>query len=533
MSRFSIIDLYLTSKTFLHEDITKTGFNSQSIEIIKNLNRIKDEEIEALGLIDSEGCYNAPSEYKELVDTFCSEDFCRYIELFREYYTKKVSICWQFLPIKLLVISISICKTEWTESDNYISQIIRYMITIINKDDFIQFRGSANRLLVLSRTLKDFSISPQMYSFVSEHLYNDSKNFISNCYNKNDLYFMTKIATEDAPFLFLESFITSNLALSDIYKIISQKNHSLYWFYYYKAQYLTAMKNEDCVIAIKILSKAIAYNKVFIYAFNTSRIETYIEREVRLKNIVNIFYAIVIFSISSLSQFRKVGMRNLFTYYKLKSPLDITTLDFDEYDEYIISYFLYEICTIDNLINLYKLYKTEEEIEEYRIKICDFLIANYPNRYKALCLAEISDILKEQSLRTRRNAIDSFKISIGKDSIHNNIFWDFDDKVTEYRYCPEDKKQIVNNNSIHLESKINKVSDQLPSKSVKKRTLLLRDLYYIYAQEFCFGSMGLDSYLSTRIRHGSFYNRLSSVLSRNNLDSANNAFISGLIEKIL
>lgn len=528
ISQYSIIDLYLYFKKFLHNDITKNGLDNNSTEIINLLSVIEDNEIKSLGLLNSENHYEMTPFYNELIDAFCIENFQKYIDRFSYYYSKKEQVCLQFLPIKFLSFSCSICNAQWNEFDNTVSGIIRHMITVLNKEDIIQFRGSVNRLLVLSRVLKGFSISSQIYSFVSEHLYNGNVNIIANCYTLDDLCFFDRIAKEKAPFLFLESYATSSLTISKIKKIINQKDIGIYWFYYFKSQYMSAIKNNDHNEAVIVLSEAIAYNKVFLYGFNTSIIENYIEKEVRLKNIINIYYAIVIFSVNSLSKLRKTAIRNIFTYYSIQKPLDITKLD---YNEYIISFFLFEICTIDNLINLYKQYETEEDIEECRIQICNFLIANYPNRFKTSCINEISNILKEQGLRTRRNAIDSYKISIDKENIHSSIFWDFDDKVTEYIYCPEDKIQIVTDDSIALESKSNKTSGKLPSKLVKKRIVLVIDLYYMYAKEFCFGSMGLDSYLSTRIRHGLFYNRLSSVISRNNLDSGDNDFILELIKK--
>jgi len=199
------------------------------------------------------------------------------------------------------------------------------------------------------------------------------------------------------------------------------------------------------------------------------------------------------------------------------------------FDKQKVTYFLSSVCTIE-ILQLSKNYDSTYDVNEERIKICQFL-ANFD-------LVNLETYNMEIALLTQKNTIskvigkmDEGKIYVNEEKIRQ-LFLKKETK-NEFSKIKElsgdsyltkdfflrtlDLKKFVDNNEYKRSRKFlfidekGIVNNNPAFDDFKKMFLELRN-YFVWSKEY-----GLDAYLSTRIRHGTLVNHIRSVFELFNL----------------
>ena len=208
----------------------------------------------------------------------------------------------------------------------------------------------------------------------------------------------------------------------------------------------------------------------------------------------------------------KVSIDQFLTMNALNTPSDLFDRDIGVTEDKV-DYFLEHVCTTNNM-KLSLLFDNKEQIELCRIKICNGLIEKGVSKDKLDKLVEeTKSITKEQVFKKAAAQVDQSRIYVDTSSLKDNRSKSFKDVFN--RFCElkmadysgfEDEQTLANISKIlpGIEGNIFDAASQLHIMNVnfneKNRTF--HKLISMLRDEFTFGEKGLNSYLSTRIRHG-------------------------------
>ncbi|EKN6128153.1 hypothetical protein DVQ59_21815, partial [Yersinia enterocolitica] len=216
-------------------------------------------------------------------------------------------------------------------------------------------------------------------------------------------------------------------------------------------------------------------------------------------------------------------IRNL----NFKHPSEIT---FEESDWRSV-YFLSDVCSKEMLTKSL-LYRSQTDAYDERIKICNVLVSNKLGNLDKL-INESKALSKRKVLEVAEKQVNSSKIYADKDYILNNSWdslnaWynDFLNQHTEMTSFLDNQIEDVLT-KVDLSDKKNTTVSSLGLKIVPSHILQYASLgkdyrskavfqmLKNYIEEYCFGVKGLNTYLSTRIRHGTLYSTVTSNLVSN------------------
>ncbi|HDN9015594.1 TPA: hypothetical protein P2I01_002470 [Aeromonas salmonicida] len=194
-------------------------------------------------------------------------------------------------------------------------------------------------------------------------------------------------------------------------------------------------------------------------------------------------------------------------------------------------FFLSDVCEKELLTKSW-LYRTQSEAYDERIRICNILVSNKMGNIDKL-LNESKLLSKRKVLEVAEKQVNSTKIYADKDYIINSI-WD------QLNSLYKDLVEKINDSGDILDNEIEKALNKLALEKVDMNTItslglnilpvhirqyvsLGRDyklkttfqMIKAYTEEYCFGLKGLNTYLSTRIRHGTLESTITSNLVSN------------------
>ncbi len=170
-------------------------------------------------------------------------------------------------------------------------------------------------------------------------------------------------------------------------------------------------------------------------------------------------------------------------------------------------YFLYHICMQDVLAKDAKNFKTTKDVEKERVKICQFLtiLNNEDDTYKD----EIIEITQNIKIRERMIAVDNSKIYVDIRGLINYDLKNFNNNFSRFKRIKEltdkDYEEFYisrpDGRDYNLEESSNYTQKLLTQEDQLKS--IFYDLFIEIRDKYLFSNQhGLDSYLSTRIRHG-------------------------------
>lgn len=312
--------------------------------------------------------------------------------------------------------------------------------------------------------------------------------------------------------------------------------------------YKEHMDTEDCsfrkdiICALVRSGDVISASKYFIKCISDypNSLDFWYSDELRHKLTSSTRYATVVEVVLTLfylnevkqsTQTRKaisLGIR-VFTRSKLcNHPSEI---HFDDTEHLHVS-FLERVCNREFLAKS-MLYKYQRDAFDERIRICNLLSSRKLGNKDKLN-HEAKELSKKQVLDDASKHISSTKVYADLDYVRTNTWEDFaafyDDFSSGNTAVVEIEKQLELANDLFITSQAKQGSPSsllttIMSKQIKHflaigKDKTLKNLYNmldVVIDEYCFGVRGINSYLSTRIRHGTLDSTLSTPLSESGL----------------
>lgn len=198
--------------------------------------------------------------------------------------------------------------------------------------------------------------------------------------------------------------------------------------------------------------------------------------------------------------------------------------------KYLLIFFLYKVCTLHLIKRYPKLAKTSAEAEDVRVDILRELI-NIDVNNKKIYYDEISIITRNKSIRERIKSINQSRIFVDVDLIKLEIKDILKENFDNYIRIKDFKDEVVSfdimdGNYVNTLNTILTEMNQRMEKNVnyKQEVLVLRDIISRIVEEFLFNpKYGLNTFLSSRIRHGYCKNKLMALFDEYNLLSKKQA----------
>lgn len=525
ISTLPIIDIYLYMKDLIHMFIYTKNENKYIKLSLSNLQNIDDTEIKT---------YNSLLEEKDIE---CTENTIEIIKLFKENRHEQLldfvltsdNKAPTIGTIYLSAMSTAILNDDVLDkyNESLLKNLINDIKNIILSNDTQIFKDSISNVQLAIRQFKWFNYELSLKELCDLYSGILDVNILRRCQSSDDIMIYSEILFEKDKPVFPESLLNFNDATySDVIDCYNEKISAPYYITKSYLLYVIALKNSDYDYAKRILCDILTLYEPAIFRFNTSFLKKQLETRIILGHDIDIYDLILTFIITDLSNYRETMFKNFMDISNIKSPLEI--IDDCDIAENLKHYFLGEICTIPTLSLLYLLFESANDSENYRIDICKYLTSvDCINSSKYSF--EISQILKEQEIRSLKKTVDSSKLSIDTNGIKEKVYSDIRGLVNKYNATFDNEYDFVDYACPYAQ-----ITDSNTFKMMApKKYIIIDDIFKKYATEFCFGNSGLDTYLSTRVRHGTFQNTITRIVKSNSLYSIDNNFFKSIIEKKL
>ena len=283
--------------------------------------------------------------------------------------------------------------------------------------------------------------------------------------------------------------------------------------YQIKSDYWEMIKCITCSI-IKNRSLKTRINLDDIY----KNINVHLTRELRK----SIYYAVFVYiCFPDDSRKIRIAYSNYIEGNKLRSVDEIC--EFEGPSDVLIE-FLYRVCTRQILKRDKVLNPTLKDANNLRIDILKRL-SDLDKKHLKLYNFEISSIMKEISINERVRTINNSKIYVDTDGIKKEIEEDLKNEFERFLALQKLDEEVFAydyESSDYIE-KINKIAERMASKLVNgsaysQKLIVLREILSRITEEFLFNEKyGLNTFLSSRIRHGYLKNQLTSVFESSDL----------------
>lgn len=278
---------------------------------------------------------------------------------------------------------------------------------------------------------------------------------------------------------------------------------------------LSLYKNEKNYLAAIHLLVDVFFENTFL--FERLSVCKYFELPRKMRDISvlkDVYYIILLYLLDGHSCSRQiVAYNNLLELNGYESILDALSILNDNSNN-IWDFFFFKVCTVNLIKRDSTLFKKGIPPESARIKILQKLHAIRPSKQY---LAEINDILTTEALRDKLNTINKSRIHVDVDKIYykNKFLWE--EIYQKYLISRGFKQEIQNANIDDLV--VNQRDNQLKCEittipKIQQHTVVLRSLIEQIVEECLFSTQyGLETYLSSRIRHGYCKGQLINFLS--------------------
>lgn len=511
---FSLIDIYLSLVDYLQKFANSKSSNHLKkccayigglddnknkiiCEIREDNSTLEFSTNETSNLIE----FFEKGKYQDVVNLFFSNDFNEYDS---------------FSAYRLTAISLLMLGKEPENSENLLFNIILTLIYSVLKRDISKAIEAIDQLARIARLLKSFSIHKGICIFLD---------LVANY--KLGYLFHEQFSTFLDVQIFLFEQNTNNFAIlpykckyTDLKPSIVKEYIQAYDnnkitinianCYYFEEAYIDLRSSELISIgniteATTLIIKSYIKNKLLIYVIDVTEIISDIRKKVTQQIGLTFEQVCYVFIDDRFRDIQRDCFLDLFDNLNIKEPLELTKNISS--CNLIIDFFLDKICDVTMLTNLYWLFSSGDEVNNYRIKICEFLLAKKDYPFRKRLIDEIEEITKNRALSGKLKAVEKSRLTIKTDSFKNNCREKIEAEINIYNNTRED--------SVEFESFTNGL---FIVKYLNAHYGIIKNIYDIYNKEFCFGDYGLDISLSTRVRHGTLSNQILKVFSDNHLN---------------
>lgn len=447
-----------------------------------------------------------------------------------------------------------------------------YNVFVLNEDFSLSIEG------LLKITLKSFSSkwSKQLFGVVSEHAKLTDENYLHQFYhlinsefnNSKILNYINDLGQDysTSSFNFYKDFdsisvkINININEAKYQKISENQDISSKRKDYYIAQALTNAEKPSMLIEhleavaennqLSIITDRDVTELLFNNYIKESNIEAaltlYVKSFFKNHNLVHRLDNVKLLSLINKEESSKpLPSIDLAIFYFMSTP-DIYE-QYVKYDEFLeskqierptqlindasipnekIKFFLKEICNIE-LMHHSLYFEGTDDIESERIFLLKHLLV-IDKINEADYIKEITEITQKTKIRKAIREVNKGRITINTQQLKNKEENNIKDNFLRY------KDLVVFSNTHNLKSidptskMLNEYFNSLEDKSVRDKVVNINDPAFISFKSMFLDlrdkfilskDFGLDGYLSTRIRHGTFLNHIRSIFESFNLIS--------------
>lgn len=550
-AQFSLIDMYETyvlgtQLLFVSEEMTPCYISSDF--------RLKNME--------SINCQNempsSKDEYYELLELYTKGEYKAFIDKSEKYLNKyPQDLQCAFLLIKA---SFNVQKVIDTIESNSLYKNI-YNVYSLNKDD----TDSLNELLALSKDVRATSWEYKIIGFIARKTsmkYREKWSFISGI---NDMNLSPNLVCnnwfKNDKFMYLNTFAdrcpaTRNLYLfklgySEFPKTITDKNRETLFKVdrfitdgnfddagellaqikrnddYYRERILRRyiLINEginDYMPIVKSVTEAILDNNSIQKRIDINHLMQKIQKNLTPEIKKSIYYVVLIylFKPTDIGQ-QRIAYANFIEGNNYNSIDEI--IKGEKNNEALIE-FLYKVCDIRLIKRDIILNPDGKQTEEVRIDFLNKLI-EIDSENKKRYVSEIASIMKQKSIKEKIKQINQSRVFVDKDNIKKDnetvfregfdrylLMKDFDDEYVSFDIYNED---VIND----LRKIVDDMNEKIKSDVIySQKIVVLKGIISNITEEFLFNEKyGLNTFLSSRIRHGYCKKQLTTVFIDNNL----------------
>lgn len=516
----SIIDVFLSTVDCLHFCVV-SGDSTPCIRRCVDLISSIDIPICKLIAQPEEECSNQEKEY---LTSLIQNDYPQFTIDYDSFQENAVT---SFSAFRVLAISkMHSNNANEKDADTVETQIINCICEILSKSAPQWVREKASMLKGYSRALRSFEIHKGLCVFLDVAT-NDRSGYLfgqrfSSVYDAEiEKLEINNSISASVPFFALSEYY-DGYDTNEWNDIIKQNIEKYNCVNYYKSALLRLALNElfetdETKAATDLFVHAATENPFLVTTVKVDKIVQHVFEIIKKEESISLEELYYIFLDSHFEAFRKSCFLNYLDFNGMREPLDVLD-DAPELDK-LKELYLAAICDTDMLYAIYWLFDDSDSAIEYRMKICQELIKRNSEFAKELKL-EFEELTKKRVLKERLINVDKSRVAIDSDSIQKETVAVIEEQIDVYN--EQLSKQVIS----------------LPNE--KQSTVVLMNtksdacscMYSSYAKVFCFGSNGLDTSLSTRVRHGAFANQLLRTFADNNLiygEHSQNAFFENLI----
>lgn len=387
-----------------------------------------------------------------------------------------------------------------------------------NKSDALRYSFYSS-LYKISLQKGDISISNDLEQFFSQYNFYHYKKVLYGVKNVELNAFTTK--NESLKLNAEVTYYYINTDFSKVIELINNRFNSSNIANYFKERYVfllfnSYLKENRIGDALTLFGTIFFDSETYYLKINFKELfELTFKDNDKFKH-VNDIHALILASM----YYSEYNLYELLDEYLCSRDLDIKdVIKINEPNIKLIVFLLHKICTIDT-IKYY--FKCINDAEEFRLEILSTLITNDYNN-KKLYNDEIDEINKKISVRNVIKEVNNGRLFVDVDKLKEQLIEKYNDDFNRLIRIVGERK---NNNLIGFNASKPRVWEA----SLKEQLLTeqnnfndadfiaFKNIYFEVREQFLFSKeYGLDSSLSTKIRHGALENQIRSVFEKLNL----------------
>lgn len=363
---------------------------------------------------------------------------------------------------------------------------------------------------------KDFdSISVEINININQAKYQKIKENEGISLKRKDFYIAQALTNSEKPSVLIEHLET--VAKKDQLSIITDRDVTELLFNNY-------IKESNIEAALTLYVKSFFKNHNLVHRLDNVKLLALIDKEESLKPLPSIDLAIFYFMSTPDIYEQYVKYDEFLESKQIERPTQL--INDTSIPEEKVKFFLKEICNID-LMHHSLYFEGTDDIENERILLLKHLLV-IDKINEADYIKEITDITQKTKIRKAIREVNKGRITINTQQLKNKEENNIKDNFLRY------KDLVVFSNTHNLKSidptskMLNEYFNSLDDKTVREKVVNINDPAFISFKSMFLDlrdkfilskDFGLDGYLSTRIRHGTFLNHIRSIFESFNLMS--------------
>lgn len=402
--------------------------------------------------------------------------------------------------------------------DNYLHQFYNLINSEFNNSkilNYIEVLGVDNSISSFDFFKSFDSISARINVYVNEANYNLIKESNEISLNRKELYVAKALSKFKETSILIEHLET--VIRTRQMSIITDRDIT-------ELLFNTYIKENKIEKALMLYVNSFFKNRNLVYRLDNEKLLNIYNKEKDTKPLPSIDLAIFFFLTTPDVYERYVKYDEFLESNKIERPTQL--INDKSISEEKIKFFLKEICNIE-LMHHSLYFEGTDDIENERIIILKHLLV-IDKSNEAEYIKEITDITQKTKIRKAIREVNKGRITINTQQLKNKEENNIKDNFLRY------KELVVFSNTHNLKSidptskMLNEYFNSLEDKSVRDKVVNINDPAFIsfktmfldLRDKFILSKeFGLDGYLSTRIRHGTFLNHIRSIFESFNLMS--------------